>query len=379
MISHLDLSYFKCFERLKLPLNRLTLLSGTNSSGKSSILQALVLLHQTMTEHEWSTRLMLNGGSLRMGIVSDVVDQVNGKNTIEISVTNDDNSCSWVFTGGRGDMSMSVGSIEVSGLRIDRPTKLRYLLPEPFDETCNSLTNTLRRMTYLTAERIGPREIYSLEDPRAARVVGPKGEDIVSLLHWGSENRVIECLYLPEEPNILPKQVGLRMQRFFPGFALALQAVPQANAVTLGLRTAEGTSFQRPTNVGFGITQVLPIVTAALSAEIEDILLVENPEVHLHPAGQSLIGSFLCEVAQAGVQVILETHSDHVLNGIRRSVKENTIAKENVALYYMRQRDVEDPQVSNPIIDENGNVDFWPRGFFDQVDIDANYFAGWGK
>ena len=79
MINRIDLNFFKCFELLKLPLSPLTLLSGPNASGKSSILQVLVLLHQTMREQEWSTRLMLNGSIMKLGTVFDVVDQVNGR------------------------------------------------------------------------------------------------------------------------------------------------------------------------------------------------------------------------------------------------------------------------------------------------------------
>ena len=72
MLERIDLRHFKCFELLKLPLRPLTLLSGVNASGKSSVLQALVLLHQTMREHEWSSRLMLNGSTIRLGTVADV-------------------------------------------------------------------------------------------------------------------------------------------------------------------------------------------------------------------------------------------------------------------------------------------------------------------
>ena len=70
MLTGIDLKHFKCFDLLKLPLRPLTLLSGANASGKSSVLQALVLLHQTITEHEWSDRLLLNGGAIRLGTVA---------------------------------------------------------------------------------------------------------------------------------------------------------------------------------------------------------------------------------------------------------------------------------------------------------------------
>ena len=79
MLIRIDLRHFKCFESLKLPLRPLTLLSGANAAGKSSVLQALVLLHQTMREHEWSSRLMLNGTAVELGTVADVIDQVHGR------------------------------------------------------------------------------------------------------------------------------------------------------------------------------------------------------------------------------------------------------------------------------------------------------------
>ncbi len=107
MLTRIDLQYFKCFELLKLPLAPLTLLSGSNASGKSSILQALVLLHQTMREHEWSTRLMLNGAAIRLGTVSDVVDKVHGRRTFEIALEDGELRCQWVFSGERSEMSMA--------------------------------------------------------------------------------------------------------------------------------------------------------------------------------------------------------------------------------------------------------------------------------
>ena len=171
------------------------------------------------------------------------------------------------------------------------------------------------------------------------------------------------------------------MARFFPGCVLAIEQVPRANVVTLGIRTSANTDFLRPVHSGFGLTQALPIVVAALSANTNDVLLVENPEVHLHPAGQAAMGAFLSGVASAGVQVVLETHSDHVLNGIRRAVRSRMVASSDVALHFFRPR-LEDrgqggPQVQSPILDADGNIDSWPDGFFDQFDRDMNYFAGW--
>lgn len=107
MLARIDLRDFKCFRILKLPLRPLTLLSGTNASGKSSVIQALVLLHQTMRDHEWSSHLMLNGGAARLGTTADVIDQVYGHRTFEISLYDDDGSfVRWEVEGERTDMAM---------------------------------------------------------------------------------------------------------------------------------------------------------------------------------------------------------------------------------------------------------------------------------
>jgi predicted ATPase len=168
------------------------------------------------------------------------------------------------------------------------------------------------------------------------------------------------------------------MGTFFPGFGLIVQQIPNTNSVSLGLRSSPETDHFRPVNVGFGLTQVLPIVVAALSAKPEDILLIENPEVHLHPAGQMLMGRFLAEVAHAGVQVVVETHSDHVLSGVRRIIKASQLKADRVAIHFFRPRSEGVTQVVSPSIDPSGSIDEWPDGFFDQFDQDASHFAGWG-
>ena len=99
MLTQLELRHFKCFERLVLPLAPLTLLSGSNASGKSSGLQSLVLLHQTMREHEWSTRLLLNGASLKLGTVLDVVDKIHGRRSFEVAVASAAGQVGWLFNG----------------------------------------------------------------------------------------------------------------------------------------------------------------------------------------------------------------------------------------------------------------------------------------
>ena len=388
MLARFDLRYFKCFTLLKLPLRPLTLLSGTNASGKSSVIQALALLHQTMREHEWSSHIMLNGNAVHLGTTADVVDQVNGHRACGISLQEADGSyVEWEADGERTEMTMAVKRVRaefVDDYRCDAggSVPLHYLLPHDALSCvkAKSLADRLRQLTYLTAERLGPRETYPLEDPRRAPVVGPQGQHTASVLYHGDETRVLKKLVAVGEASTLRHQVEARMQGFFPGCEFVVEKVSKANAVTLGIRTSRSMDFHRPVHTGFGLTQVLPIVVAALSAEEDSLLMIENPEVHLHPAGQAHMGEFLAEVAAAGVQVILETHSDHVLNGIRRAVKRNALSPDDAALHFFRPRDEKDEdaaQVHSPALDRDGNIDSWPDGFFDQFDKDMNHFAGW--
>jgi len=377
MLTDLELVYFKCFENLKLPLSALTLLSGGNSSGKSSTLQALALLHQTIRDHEWSTRLLLNGSATRLGTLGDVIDKVHGRYSCEIGISTDDgDSYRWLFTGtDRMEMSIPVARVTASGVTAEDPDTLHHLVPPTGSDSTAALIS-LRRLTYLSAERVGPQDVYLLEDSTIEPVVGRRGESAVSVLYTGRDEPVIEALQLGTPPTRL-HQVQETMRRFFPGFSLAFEPIVQASAVSLGLRTSDDADVHRPTNVGFGLTQVLPIVVAALSAKQGDLLLLENPEVHLHPAGQAQMGQFLAQVAHAGVQVIVETHSDHVLNGIRRATREHAIHPNEVSLHFFRPPTETGPQVISPALDDAGNIDVWPNGFFDQFDRDANYFADW--
>ena len=171
------------------------------------------------------------------------------------------------------------------------------------------------------------------------------------------------------------------MNRLFAGLEMTANETPDCGTVPSGVRPLKSADALWRKHAGLGISQALPIIAAALSARRGGLLLIENPELNLHPNAQAAMGEFLAESAAAGVQVILETHSDHVLNGIRRAIKKGILTPGNAVLYFFRPRqDAErngTARVQSPLLDKDGNIDHWPEGFFDQFDKDMNYFAGW--
>jgi hypothetical protein len=200
--------------------------------------------------------------------------------------------------------------------------------------------------------------------------VGARGELAAGLLYWREDEPVPEPLRVPGAPPTLFHQVRARMDEFFPGCDLRVAPIDGASAVSLRLRSDARSEFQRPQNVGFGLTQLFPILVAVLAARPGDVLIVENPEVHLHPQAQQNIGTLLARAAASGVQAIVETHSDHVLNGVRLAVKRKLVATGDVAIHFFSPRRTDGTFAPlSPRIDDDGRLDVWPEGFFDQFDL----------
>jgi len=368
MLRSLHVASFKCFEQLDLELQPLTLLSGVNGGGKSSVIQALVLLAQTLSEREWGRTLLLEGPDLALGSVSDVLNQKSARRRLVLGAATKAERVVWTFKAEeRRAMSVELEGVEVDDKALEVTDPVRWLLPATHAEI-SSVAAVLRRLSWITAERTGPRELLPLRDAHGHQHVGARGELAAGLLYWRESDPVRPELCLPEIPPTLFHQVRGRMQEFFPGCDLRVSPIEGASAVSLRLRSDVRSDFQRPQNVGFGLTQIFPILVAALSAKSGDIVLIENPEVHLHPQAQQRIGTLLAKVAASGVQVIVETHSDHVLNGTRLAAKTKVIAAEDVAVHFFAP-DNGSFKPKSPKLNADGRLDSWPEGFFDQFDL----------
>ena len=117
-------------------------------------------------------------------------------------------------------------------------------------------------------------------------------------------------------------------------------------------------------NVGSGVAQILPMLILCYYAPENSIILLEQPEIHLHPSAQSCLADVLIDVVKEwNVQVILESHSEHLLRRIQRRIAEEEILPDDVALYFCRMENGES-KIEELDVDEFGSIGNWPQNFF---------------
>jgi len=373
VLHTVELRDFKCFTSLKLELGNVTVLAGVNAAGKSTIIQALVLLHQALaeggTQGERRTALPLAGPLVSVGSVREVINQSGGGRHFGIALTANQVTLDWTFA--RGDDSRALDA-KVVELRWGPNAKASELLPPAATKACPALVELLKTLKYVPADRVGPSEVYPLFEAARHRSLGARAERAVGVLHWqGRDLDVHEPLRHPD-PTIVPKlleQTQAYLRDLFPQASIEVSDVRGANLVTLGVRTRDDQSFHRPPNVGFGITYTLPIVVALLSAGPGGLVVIENPEAHLHPRAQVQLARLVARYTASGGQVLLETHSDHIVNALRVAVSKHTIEPNQIALYWLEpDRDSGAILPRQIQIDPRGRLSERPEGFFDEIE-----------
>ena len=361
MLRRIVLKNFKCFDALDLPCAPLNLLCGLNGMGKSSVIQGLLVLRQSFDTGDLSQgRLVLGGALTDLGAGSDVLFEDAEEEVVGFELRRDETPEPWTQTFG---YSRTGDQLTVNGPAAESGVPPVWRAFPPFGGG----------LAYIQAERIGPRKLYPLSEMLARRGdLGARGEFAWNYLNDRQNDR-----FPAEDPrrgdrpgHRLLDVVDHWLQDVSPGAHLQLESVLAADAVIAGF------SFDRPgdvatrrhraTNVGFGLSYVLPVVLALLSPR-GSLCLIENPEAHLHPRGQTRLAELSVRAAEAGVQVFVETHSDHFMDGVRIAVRDGLIAPSDAAIHYF-ERDGGRTVVSSPEVDADGRLSHWPSGFFDQHD-----------
>ncbi len=372
MITSLSLKNFKPFKEQSLAFRPLTLLSGLNSSGKSSVLQALMLLRQSYQQKLLEkTGLALNGELVNIGTAKDVFFDGASKGdqiSFELVLENETNGI-WSF-----NYDSEVDVLNRTSPAVDSVVYESNLFRDNFH--------------YLQAERIGPRTFFPMSDFQVRQLgkLGISGEYAAHFLWVNQEKPILNSrlshpkvkllqrgLEDPKTPSrVLIDQVEAWMGEISPGTKIMLEPKPDIDLISIKYFYGDGNPY-RATNVGFGISYTLPIIVAVLASTPGTLILIENPEAHLHPKGQSKMGELFALAASCGVQIVIETHSDHVLNGIRLAVHSGKLHHKDVQLHYFSREEENGQvvtQVISPRMDGDGRIDTWPEGFFDQAEKD---------
>ncbi|MFB6455889.1 DUF3696 domain-containing protein [Chitinophaga sp. Hz27] len=369
-MNYLKISNFKCFEEVEIPINRLTVFAGANGNGKSTTVQALLLLRNSIEENMqlWGgyyvaaeeellgTDVPLNSGYLlALGNSSHVINHRSNKEYISIA---------FKFTEGEFFVSYHANNQEPQLFLRINDCSTYHAKESPVLKW---------EFYYLNAERIGPRVSQSIQHSNFPNA-GYQGEFTAQLLDLESGFwKVAQERKFPNTgSSFLKDQTNSWLEYIIPGTRVVAITDPKTLSGQILLENYYTTSDPAlATNLGFGISYVLPIIVTGLTAASGSIFVVENPEAHLHPAAQSKVGQFLAMLAKNGVNVIVETHSDHVLNGIQIAVAKKEIPNDHVSINFFSHKDgAVQPSIATISMSEKGELSEWPSGFFDQTQID---------
>jgi len=378
-INKVEIKNYKSLKDVNVNLSNLNLITGVNSSGKSSFIQALLLLKQNY-------QVMMNNILFGQEIIAKAFNKDDNPNTSfeEMPLNLDDKEYVSVNANEIFFEERYNEAIKISISNKKDKFYLEFKKDLTFSASGRNNFNIFKSdFQYIQTNRIIPEIFYKLSNRHIKKnVLGTKGEYTAHYLSIHRHKSILENLrHKDSKTSQLLENISLWLSEISENIEVKARVYEELQSVDLKYTYTYGkttTQDYTPLNVGFGITYVLPIVTAILKAKEGDLIIIENPETHLHPKAQSKIAT-LCALASAnGIQIILETHSDHILNGIRVATKEKIIKPEQSKIYYFsKEKDKLETKIDLINIDKNGAIDRYPKGFFDQFDEDLDRLIVW--
>jgi len=450
MLRRIGLSNFKCWKELDIELAPITLLFGANSSGKSAVLQSLLMLKQTVASRDSSQHLNFGGGArdyVDLGSYRDLVlehdeDQPIGMRLAWDTTVNSVFRYRRVYLKPRRDPAINLeyevawrwendvsvdhlgyqshgaanfecflrlDRIDENSYRVDHSDSIQsifatimedsikedyiideehnpetipdspsncYILPlnirlqnsnenrvvyEPrFERAFYDLTQTVR---YLGPLRQYPRRFYQWTGERKTEVAEPDGADTFAALVSSErdDSRLRESVANWLKKLDLIQDLTIRAAGSHGRFYEVFVKIDDVESALL--------------DVGFGVSQVLPVLTILLSAPEGSIVLLEQPELHLHPNAQAALADLLLEVAETrNLQLIVESHSEHIVRRLQRRIAEASPAfatPENIKMYYCQPGEG-GATIDEVDIDRFGQISNWPEKFMGDISGDIH-------
>ncbi len=376
---------FKLHENTEIDLKGLTILTGMNGMGKSSVIQSLLLLRQSHMMNDLEYGLNLKGDLCDVGISGELSCQAADDSSLYI------------------------------GLEFQAQEPLHYRFEYPDDYMATSLKGMAGnvsakerladyslftdRFQYLSAFRFGPQKSYNRDTSlvgmkkQISKIMGQceyavhfleqyKNTDIpiveLAVPNPRPDNETREGANLPLDAR-LEVQVERWLRKISPNIKIVIEPMGEDFRLRYKFNREENpiTDEFSAMNTGFGITYVLPILIAVLSAERGALIIIENPEAHIHPKGQAILMELIAMAVANGVQIVIESHSDHIINGALVALNRRILSTEQLSVYYFSRDEHAHTSIATPLaVTESGHIRRPPAGFFDQMDADLKLLTG---
>jgi len=370
MINDITLYQFKNYaEKKTIPFSALNIIYGSNGKGKSTMLQALMVLSQTLRAEDKLQLLRINGEFVSLDRFEDVLCSFAEEDEQEfhISLHSGNDFIETEYVKDQLPQRASLKRLKVNGIdyltenavessderaSADEPLEIGYSVRSISD--CAGLQQ-LKSLYYVSADRRGP-------------VNSIKRNDNVDLGHIDvNGDNTIQVLY--HHPELL-SQLQDALSLVFKGATVHLPSDSKDDELKMLLDSNDNSQGYKPANVGFGYSHVLPIIVQVLLAKPGSIVIIENPEAHLHPGAQSRIVEFLIsQMKEKSLQIFIESHSDHIINGARLAVKNQTISPKDANILFV-SKDESDvrgiPSIQQVEILPNGALSEYFDDFMDE-------------
>jgi predicted ATPase len=408
--------YKSLYEESSMEIRPLTILAGANSSGKSSIMQPLLLMKQTLEATYDPGALLIYGSNVRFTLAEQLLSQLSGESYTDrfiIKVETDGNPYNQYFIStfrkhpkkgielietilkvGNEEIKISVDKTheefiaqipiwlkDLDKAALERGVKwgatrkrcfLELDLVEPDLNPSSTTFNFssdfqeyIRKLIHVPGLRGNPERTYPTT-AIGSEFPGTFENYVASVVnHWqeNEDNRLkdlgrdLETLRLSskvEAKRVNDVHIELRVGRL-PGSGSARDMVSIAD-------------------VGLGVSQILPVLVALLVAEPGQLVYLEQPEMHLHPRAQAALAEILADAAKRDVRVVLETHSELLLLAVQSLVAEGKLSPDLVKLHWFTRREDGVTKVSSADLDEAGAFGDWPEDFGDvSMKLESRY------
>ena len=348
MITKLDISNFKSIRAMQIDCTSLNVFIGVNSSGKSSVLQALLYVLQNMHEPTG-----LNGCFIRLGNLANNRCLYSDEKHIFVRLEENNKflASARLFT-------------EENATRVTREFATGMLSRYSASE---------RKSQYLSCHRLGPQEVYKDNDSIEGGI-GNDGAFAMAYLHRHRSDIMEEKLCRNKEDYTLLGQVNWWL-KYIAGAEVYPEAIEGTNLIKAGYQVQELKNLS-PINIGSGVSYLISMLIMCLSAPEEGVIIIENPEIHLHPSAQSKVCEFLYYISQSGRQLFVETHSDHIFNGFRAGIATKEMESEGINIQFISLGDEHVSENMKVQVGSMGRIENQRKDLFDQFDLDLNKMIG---